>query len=422
MLIDMKIKNFLSYNDTEVFSMETGERLTKYNSTHTFFASKTRLLKSSILFGANASGKTNLFVALNRMKYMLLEPTKKIGDPLYYSPFKLANPKDEEGTTFEVTFFKNRIYKYSISYNKEQVLKEKLLYLKGNKEIIYFERTKNDFSILPKEYITLAKETRNNSLFLFNLQNKNNQFATDVFKWFDSDLIFFDHDIPDEYLENIEQNDTAKKALLSFLAFADTNIIDIDINDDVRELPPTVKKMMELLIEEAGTNKEVEDKITTKKLYTVYDKYSESPKSIGKSRISLGAESKGNQKLISIALTLINNHGKNKVILIDEFDSALHLQLAKSLLKIFNTANNKNQFILSSHELQLLDCELRKDQIWLVEKDYKGQSHLFSIFDFNDFKGSSRTDITFFRRYMKGQFGAIPTIDYEGMMRSLNCE
>ena len=92
------------------------------------------------------------------------------------------------------------------------------------------------------------------------------------------------------------------------------------------------------------------------------------------------------------------------------------------MLKIFNTASNKKQFILSSYELQLLDCELRKDKIWLVEKDYIGRSHLYSIFDFNDFTSSSRTDISFFRRYMKGQFGAIPNIDYEGMISSLNCK
>lgn len=421
MLVDMKIKNFLSYGDEEYFSMETGERLRKYNDTHTFFAGKTRLLKNTILFGANASGKTNLFAALARMTHMVLVPTNKIGDQLYYSPCKVVN-SNVKGTTFEVSFYKGRMYNYSISYNKDKFLSEKLVYKEGNKFITYFERNGTEYPILPKDLRQIAEETRENSLFLFNLQNKNNKFAEDVYKWFDSDLIFFNNKIPDEYLENVENDEEAKSALLSFLAFSDTNIIDIDINDDVTELTPAMKKVMELIGEELESEQVVENEFVTKKLYTVYKKYNKQNKVIGKSKISIGAESRGNQKLISIALTLVNNLGKGKVILIDEFDNALHLQLAKALVKIFNTKNNNNQFILSSHELQLLDSELRKDQIWLVEKDFKGLSHLYSIFDFSELNGSSRDDISFFSRYMKGQFGALPSIDYEGMMSALNCQ
>ncbi|MGG5329564.1 AAA family ATPase [Enterococcus sp. AZ163] len=421
MLIDVKMKNFLSYGDEESFSMETGERLRKYNETHTFFAGKTHLLKNAILFGSNASGKTNLFAALKRMKHMVMVPTNKIGDQLAYSPCKVMSPS-MDSTTFEVSFYKGRMYNYSLSYNKNKFLSEKLKYKSGNKYITYFERDETGYSILPKGLRKIAKETRENSLFLFNLQNKNDEFAEDVFRWFDSDLLFFSHDIPDEYLENIENDVEAKSALLSFLAFSDTNIVGIDINDDIHELTPAMKKMMEFLEEELERKQTIENEIIAKKLYTIYKKYDKRNKVIGRSKISLGAESRGNQKLISIALTLVNNLGKGKVILIDEFDDSLHLQLARALVRIFNTKSNDNQFILSSHELQLLDSDLRKDQIWLVEKDFRGLSHLYSIFDFKEMTGSSRDDISFFSRYMKGQFGALPSIDYEGMMSALNCQ
>ncbi|QED60856.1 ATP-binding protein [Enterococcus durans] len=421
MLVDMKVQNFLSYGDEEYFSMETGERLRKHNDTHTFFAGTTRLLKNAILFGANASGKTNLFAALARMRHMILAPTNKVGDRLDYSPCKVTD-SEMKGTTFEISFYKGRLYNYSISYDKKKFLSEKLAYKKGNKFVTYFQRDETGYSVLPKELSQIAEETRENSLFLFNLQNKNDKFAEDVFRWFDSDLILFQNEIPDEYLENIENDTEAKSALLSFLAFADTNIIDIDINDDIRELTPNLKKFFEALGEDLDVRPIVEDGIVTKKLYTVYKKYNKQKKVTGRSKIGIRAESRGNRKLISIALTLVNNIGKGKVILIDEFDSALHLQLAKALVKIFNTKNNNNQFILSSHELQLLDCELRKDQIWLVEKDFTGLSHLYSIFDFSELSGSSRDDISFFSRYMKGQFGALPSIDYEGMMSALNCQ
>lgn len=421
MLIDMRIDNFLSYSTSESFSMEAGYRLKKYNDTHTFYAGKTRLLKNAILFGANASGKTNLFVALNRMRHMVTVPTNQVGDQLHYSPSKVITPPID-GTTFEVTFFKGKKYKYSISYNKEIFIKEKLSYEEKSKEIIYFEREGQNFSKYPKEFEKLVAETRENSLFLYKLQSINNKIAEEVFRWFDSDLVFFTDDIPSEYLENIENNEAAKSALVSFLAFADTNIIDIDINDDSQIISATMRKMMELIGEEINQKPPIEDELVIKKLYTVYKKFDREKKVNGKSRISLSAESRGNQRLISIALTLVNNIGKGKVILIDEFDNALHLQLAKALVNIFNTKSNENQFILSSHELQILDSDLRKDQIWLVEKDYMGNSHLYSIFDFSDLKGGSRGDISYFSRYMKGQFGALPNIDYEGMMSSLNCQ
>lgn len=422
MLIDIKIRNFLSYNKEEFFSMETGERLRKYNDSHTLFAGKTRVLKNAILFGANASGKTNLFVALSRMRHMVLEPTEQLGDLLYYSPCRLITPIID-GTDFEVTFFKGKMYRYSFTYNKEKFLSEKLVYTIGNKEITYFERDAGGYRILPDELKETAKETRENSLLLYNLQKINNPYAIDVFKWFTSDLIVFDEEIPEEYLENIEESEETKAALLSFLAFADTNIVDININDDVSEVSSVVRRMLEIMEEELNRKSIIEDnKIKRKKFYTVYKKYDDDKKVKGESRISLSAESRGNRKLISIALTLVNNLGKGKVILIDEFDNALHLQLARALVKIFNTKNNSNQFILSSHELQILDSDLRKDQIWLVEKDFMGQSHLYSIFDFNEVKGASRDDISYFSRYVKGQFGALPNIDYEGMMDSLNCQ
>ena len=101
----------------------------------------------------------------------------------------------------------------------------------------------------------------------------------------------------------------------------------------------------------------------------------------------------------------------------DEFDDSFHLSLTKALLNIINSESNKNQFIFTTHNLNLLDSNLRVDQIYLMEKDFMGKTDVYSLFDFNELKGVSRSDISFAKRYLNGQFGALPDIDVEGMDR-----
>ncbi len=104
----------------------------------------------------------------------------------------------------------------------------------------------------------------------------------------------------------------------------------------------------------------------------------------------------------------------------DEFGDALHLELASALVAIFNSPQNHNQFILTTHELQLLDEKLRTDQIYLMEKDFKGQSDLKSIFDFKDARELGRGDTSFMKRYIQGRFGALPQVSVLAMQEALS--
>lgn len=122
-----------------------------------------------------------------------------------------------------------------------------------------------------------------------------------------------------------------------------------------------------------------------------------------------------------IALAFINAevNGNGKTILFDEFDDSLHLELSKAMIQIFNSKANKNQFIITTHELQLLDSNIRVDQMYLVQKDFQGLSSLVSIFDFKDTKNTTRSGISYMKRYMQGRFGAAPVIDPEEMLTAL---
>ena len=119
--------------------------------------------------------------------------------------------------------------------------------------------------------------------------------------------------------------------------------------------------------------------------------------------------------MMTVALTLLDSLHEDRVIVMDEFDDSFHLSLTNALLNIINSESNTNQFIFTTHNLNLLDSNLRVDQIYMTEKDFLGKTDLYSLFDFNEIQGVSRSDISFIKRYLNGQFGALPDIDIEGM-------
>ncbi len=104
-------------------------------------------------------------------------------------------------------------------------------------------------------------------------------------------------------------------------------------------------------------------------------------------------------------------HNKGKTIFIDEFDTAFHVSICEFLMAIMNSKrNSSNQFVVTSHEIELLDQPLRSDQIWFVNKSFKNESELYSLFDFADLQ-KKRGDLSYAKRYMKGEFGATPVIN-----------
>ena len=114
--------------------------------------------------------------------------------------------------------------------------------------------------------------------------------------------------------------------------------------------------------------------------------------------------------------------GQDKTIIMDEFDNSYHEELAKAIVEVINSKPNKNQFIFTTHNVSLMDTNLRSDQIYLISKDRYGISSLRSIFDFNDSKNIGCGDIKYAKRYIEGRFGAVPIIDSNDMIEVLKIE
>lgn len=413
MLIDFSMENFKSFKDKVTLSSEAGQRLSKYKKTNTLDIGRTSVLKNLLVFGPNGAGKSNLLDGIKTMKNMVLNDPAKVTDSLPINLFQLDPEllEDEPQTTFCVDFKRNsNEFKYEFSYNQKMITREELTI--NNKKTPYFKRVGKRFEILPKELVSVSKRTKPNSLFLFTAQQNNDFNAIEVVTWFDEDLIFVgDYSraaIPDN-LALLIKNNSVKEQLLRFLHFADFNITDIEVIDSAKTSIPVSGYSIPL-----QTNRT--------ELFTMHKEYGTDGVFLGKTKkMPIDSESRGTQKILMIALSIINAelNDNGKTLLFDEFDDSLHLELSQALIKIFNSEANKNQFILTTHELQLLDSKVRVDQIYFVEKDFHGISDLSSIFDFNDPRNISRSGVSYMKRYLEGRFGAKPIIDSDEMLESL---
>lgn len=416
MLIDFSVKNFTSFKNLTTLSAETGERLRKFKETNTFQNKKPHLLKNLLLFGPNGSGKSQLIGALGTMQMLVTRPTHAVTDKLFYNPFSFDEQSRNEDTYFSINIeINNKIYEYSFEYNSERIAREVLYTFANDKKIVLFERNDNQVVVKNKTLESSLPKLRKNSLFLYMAQSENDPDAGAVFSWFAKNLIFINNGtgIPMEMISLID-DEHLKKEMISFLRFADFNITDIK----VRELPfPTQDPNFQKFVESFDVKLPEKNRA----LYTVHKVY-EYNKVISEGELPLSSESIGTQRIFYIILVMIYAQitGNEKTIIIDEFDDSLHEELTKAMVKVFNSRQNLNQFIVTTHDLQLLDSDLRIDQMYLLEKDFHGISELKSIFDFEDTRNKGRSDISFAKRYMQGRFGAMPVIDVDGLLDVLD--
>lgn len=414
MLIEFTVKNFASFKDETTLSAETGNRLRKLKDTNTFYNKKPALLKSLLLFGPNGSGKSQLVRAIQTMKRLLIYPAPSEDWELIYKPFIFSNDPKTKDTSFEIKLeLSNKIYNYSFSYNKRKIISEELCsFEKGRKNII-FSRKGNKIVSGNQQLNQLNSKLLDNSFVLYLAQSIGEKNSKTVYNWFLNDLEimnnFGEFVIPSQLVEVVEKR-KLKHRLLSFL-----HAVDVDIEDfNIRDVSSTsiVIKNSKLTGDKNRNEKE---------LFPVHKIYVNNKKISFKERI-IDSESKGVQWLIYFGLLLLfaQQHENGKTILIDDFDANLHLKLTKSLINFINSKENQNQFIITTQTPQLMDCRLRIDQIYLMDKNFQGVSSLRSIFDFEDARNKGRHDISFAKRYLEGRYGAVPIINNDQLVAALS--
>ena len=410
MLKKFSVGNFLSFEDIQTFSLEAKNSETEH-SDFSFGTSKGNLLKSAIIYGANASGKSNLIKALSFFRSFTLSPaTKSIeGLKIKVHPFLLKEGYQNKPSHFEIEFVDGKEqYTYGFQVSKERVESEWLI--KNPNKATLFKRQDQKFTISPllKGITKKEKEsTRENVLFLSMLAVFNHAMAEKILSKIRKIEILSGlerQNTLDYSIRQFADDPKRRKAIMELMIEADFGINDVIFQKS--QIPPkfvpnTPQHLKSLMV--SGVI------FSQMPIRTIHKKFDEDNKPIGNVEFPLHHESDGTQQMFCFAGPFVDTLEEGKILIIDELDSSLHPLLCQFITKLFHSKEkntNNAQLVFTTHDTSMLDKEFfRRDQIWFTEKDRMGASSLFSLAELKE-----RKEVSFSKRYLEGRYGALPYI------------
>lgn len=389
---------------------------------------RVNLLKSVAIYGANASGKSNLLNSMGQMRWLVLTSAteSQADDPLGISPYLLDAKSSKKPTSFEMVFIIDKVkYRYGFEANNKRVISEWLFEAKKVKETPLFVRDKDYVEMVDKfaEGDRLEDKTRPNALFLSVVAQFNGKISNKILSWYrDFNMV---HGIKDNLyygltVDMLEDKKTSK-IILDFMKFADLGINNMKL----KELENSFSDFDMNILSKKGRKdfKEAIDEMKSEKItdiITYHNKYDDNKNVIGEAEFSLAdQESQGTNKFFNIIGAIVEVLLNGEILVIDEFNTRLHPLLTRKIIEIFNSKKgnpNNAQLIFTTHDTNLLDREIfRRDQIYFAEKDQYGESHLYSLIEY---KSKPRNDEAYEKNYIAGKYGGIPFIgDFESLMK-----
>ena len=412
MLVEFKIKNFRSFREETTLSMVASADKTLLENTVAApeFGGRS-LLRSAVVYGPNAAGKSNLIAAANFVKrFVNTSMDRKLDTPIEVAPFLLVAEPVTAPVEFELTFIDSRDvrYQYGFHVTTEQVVREWLVaYPKGLPQT-WFER-EHPVGKEPEWYFgrnlkgrnsQVAELTRPDVLFLSNAAKLNHRQLTYVLTWFKKGLRVIDAEEAKVTLSffsavKAKEDEQTRVGIQTLLKVADFGISDFD----VQERTFTEKDFPEEM------PIELRSQFVDKKTLDVFMRHPVS--GVGEVSLPLKEESSGTQRYFALSGPLYDVLENGWTLFVDELDSSLHPLLVRYIVELFHNPqiNSKGaQLIFNTHDTTLMDGSLfRRDQIWFVEKDRQGCSHLYPLLDY-----SPRKDEALEKGYLLGRYGAIP--------------
>jgi uncharacterized protein len=416
MLLKFSVANYKSFKESQELDLTATADKT-HIAENTFPVKNHRLLKSVAIYGPNASGKTNLLVAVGFMRSFVLNSTNnQSGEEIRTNVFKLDSHTINKPSMFEIEFFVENIrYRYGFAVNKTRVTREWLYVFQAARSQCWFDRA---FNAKKKEYEwkfgskfkgriqSWKEQTLENTLFLSRASQLNSEQLQPVFLWFKNLFVLNASKPihPNFTFDWCLGSEKHKNEVLNFLKIAGANIVDIEFEEteiSYDELPAHVKNFLE-----NNKSKNKIHKPTRRKINMVH-------KMPGKDKtttLSYREESAGTRKLFDLAGVWLKAIEEGRTLIVDELNSSLHPILAKFLIQCFQDKeinSNGAQLIFTGHDTFLLDTEIfRRDQIWFTEIGSNGGTELFSLAEFN-----ARKSEAIGKGYLKGRYGAVPNVD-----------
>lgn len=414
MLIQFSVKNFMSFKDKQVFSMEAG---TGDENIENIINVDERILKSTALYGANASGKTNLIKAFSAAIMMIrLSNNRQPGEKLMQmEPFAFDDTTKIEPCEFEFIFYaNNNKYVYGFKADKDKVYEEYLYQYFSAKATRIFERTNcNEYKFLQVDegkLNSIKDQNLDNKLFLATATTWNYEKTKAPYLWFAQLIDTYSGGmlLNDFVLESYNKDESMelKKFTLKLLEEADIIIKDFNVDVVEHELDNNMAMFIKSLNIPAQFAPQKQRNVNIVMTHEVIDDNNNKKEY----SINYNNESSGTQILFSMAPILKQVFENGKIIIIDELERSLHPSLVEMIIKFFhNPEINKGnaQLIFNTHDTNLLSLDLfRRDQICFAEKDpKKGATELYPLDDF-----SVRKTENIQKGYLNGRYGAIPFV------------
>ncbi len=445
MLIRFNVSNFLSFNEMQEFSMIGGKVRSKPD--HITDDNKIKLLKFAAIYGANASGKSNLITAMDFARSMVIDGFPE-GHTNKYHKNNEQNKEMPSYFEFEIKLKEKYFsYGFEVILNKSSIISEWLVELGpdgSDKEIFTRDISSKQFTITnyfkDKKIVDrlgiYAEDTKSDDSVLFlNVMNKNKSdlyetndelsVLKEVYSWIKHHL---DINYPDRPISNYSYFTTGKnteeicKIIAAFgTGISNFKVVDMNMDKMPESLPKSIlKTIVSKLEKRSKANKENKDDddfgimLRGDKDFYIFETNENDEISIktiefehmnSSALFTLSEESDGTRRLLDLVEVLLaNNSGKTYVI--DEIDRCLHPQLTYKLIESYLNISKENQrqLIVTTHESNLLDFDLlRRDEIWFVDKDNHGHSSLYSLESYNE-----RFDKKIDKAYLEGRYGGVP--------------
>lgn len=406
MILEIKLSNFYSIKDEVVLDLRAANLKTaksKALSRNFFSVGKENVLKSVAIYGANASGKTNIIKAIRFCCSMVLHShTHNENTVFNFKPFKF---RDEiSPSEFSIRFISKGIeYLYSFTLTEHEIINESLYFYPNGRKAKIFERDetngvekreKYSFGTSIKKPLDVATNTSDKTLFISRASQLDREIGKEIYNYFNSKFILRYLGVTPQYQEKFFNEN--KNFVLKALQIADSDIVDISY-----EKQKFNTKSFSISGTE-GTPVSVIDSETEEMIFKTYHKSNPSIPFDLKTE-----ESKGTIKLFNTLLEFISVIQNEGILLIDEIDESLHSNIVEFIIELFHKSKN-SQLIFSTHNTNLINLnKMRKDQIYFVNKDEKGTTDLYSLYDFKDFRENMDAE----KGYLQGRFDAVPLID-----------
>jgi len=419
MLIEFKATNYRSIKETQTLSMVSSKYyndLVEENCFDSGVGSLAQLLRTAVIYGPNAAGKSNLIRAIHFMQSFVLQSHKhQEGQRINTMPFALSSDARTKPSEFEIFFIQDGVrYQYGFALNAERVTEEWLLAYPEGKQQRWFQRIYDDKKGKDNWYFgskftgrkqLWQESTRKNALFLSTAIQLNNEQLKPVFEWFQHKLAVILPRDPINLNFSIDQcaSEEGKANIMKFMNSADLSISGINVELKKIPIPPEIlpsgipQKLKEKMV------KDLHEKGVPLIRFQHRDDKNEPV------FFDISDESDGTQRFFAFAGPWLDVMAKGRVLFIDELDTSLHPLLVRFLIEtLHNSKTNPHnaQLIFTTHDTSLLDAELfRRDQIWFMEKE---KSNATTMYPLSDFRARKKEALE--KRYLQGRYGALPLI------------